>query len=352
MHELSDYDYDLPAKLIADVPLAGRDESRLLVVDRQTGELTHRSIRDLPSLLQPGDCLVLNDTRVIPARLYGRRAATGGRWEGLFLGTTTGGDWRLIGQTRGRLRPGEQIVITPVHRPDSGDEFRLTLVEIEPDDGVWVAKPESTADPVGLLGEYGTVPLPPYIHRQLATEDDWSRYQTVYARHPGAVAAPTAGLHLTPELLDTLQQQDIRQAFVTLHVGIGTFRPINTPQLSDHRMHSEWCALPAETATVLNETRTGGGRIVAGGTTSVRALESAAGDDGLKPWRGETDLFIRPPYPFRAVDCLLTNFHLPRSSLLVLVSAFAGVDLMRRAYAEAIQQQYRFYSYGDAMLIL
>ena len=352
MNELSDYDYDLPAGLIADVPLAGRDESRLLVVDRQRGELLHRTIRDLPSLLLAGDCLVLNDTRVIPARLYGRRAATGGRWEGLFLGTTADGDWRLIGQTRGRLQPGEQIVITPAHRPDSGDEFRLTLVEIEADDGVWIVRPESTGDPVKLLGQFGTVPLPPYIHRQLATEESWSRYQTIYARHPGAVAAPTAGLHLTPELLDALEQQEIGQSFVTLHVGIGTFRPISAQLLSDHRMHSEWCELPVETAEQLNAARTNGGRIIAIGTTSVRVLESAAGDGGLKPRRGETDLFIRPPYQFRGVDCLLTNFHLPRSSLLVLVSAFAGNDLIRRAYAEAIHERYRFYSYGDAMLIL
>jgi S-adenosylmethionine:tRNA ribosyltransferase-isomerase len=352
MNELSDYDYDLPAGLIADVPLAGRDESRLLLVDRQKGELVHRTIRDLPSLLEAGDCLVLNDTRVIPARLYGRRASTGGRWQGLFLGTTAGGDWRLIGQTRGRLRPGEQIVITPAHRPDCGDEFRLTLVEIEADDGVWIARPESSGDPFKLLDQYGTVPLPPYIHRQLATEEDWSRYQTIYARHPGAVAAPTAGLHLTPELLGALQQQGIQQTFVTLHVGIGTFRPISARLLSNHRMHSEWCELSVETAELLNATRTGGGRIVAVGTTSVRVLETAAADGALKPWRGEADLFIRPPYRFRAVDCLLTNFHLPRSSLLVLVSAFADIDLIRRAYEAAIQQRYRFYSYGDAMLIL
>jgi S-adenosylmethionine:tRNA ribosyltransferase-isomerase len=352
MNNISDYDYELPAELIADRPTPRRDDSRLLVIDRQSGEIKHRRITDLPELLSPGDTLVLNDTKVIPARLYGRRAATGGRWEGLFLGTTPQGDWRLIGQTRGRLQAGEQIVITPAHDANSGDELSLTLIEREAEDGIWIARPEQQGDPLPLLARFGTVPLPPYMHRKLATEADWSRYQTVYARQPGAVAAPTAGLHLTPELLAEMQTNDIRQAFVTLHVGIGTFRPIAVEALSEHHMHSEWCELSQPAAQSLVQSRAEGGRIVAVGTTSVRVLESAAKNSDLCAWQGDTNLFIRPPYEFRAIDCLLTNFHLPRSTLLVLVSAFAGADLIRRAYAEAVRERYRFFSYGDAMLIL
>jgi len=352
MNNISDYDYDLPAELIADRPTPRRDDSRLLVIDRQSGEIKHRRITDLPQLLSPGDTLVLNDTKVIPARLYGRRAETGGRWEGLFLGTTQQGDWRLIGQTRGRLQAGEQIVITPAHDANSGDELSLTLIEREAEDGIWIARPEQQGDPLPLLARFGTVPLPPYMHRKLATETDWSRYQTVYARRPGAVAAPTAGLHLTPELLGEMQTNDIRQVFVTLHVGIGTFRPIAVESLSEHHMHSEWCELSPTAVDSLVQSRVQGGRIVAVGTTSVRVLESAAKNSDLSAWQGETNLFIRPPYEFRAVDCLLTNFHLPRSTLLVLVSAFAGADLIRRAYAEAVRERYRFFSYGDAMLIL
>ncbi len=352
MNNISDYDYELPTELIADQPAARRDESRLLVIDRQSGELTHRRITDLPELLSPGDTLVLNDTKVIPARLFGRRAATGGRWEGLFVGTTNEGDWRLIGQTRGRLTAGEQIVITPAHDANSDDELSLKLIEREAEDGIWIARPESQNDPHSLLAQFGTVPLPPYMHRKLATEADWSRYQTVYARHPGAVAAPTAGLHLTPELLADMQSNGITREFVTLHVGIGTFRPIAVESLSEHHMHSEWCELSPPSAENLRQSREQGGRIVAVGTTSVRVLESAAQQGSIGEWQGETNLFIRPPYEFRAIDCLLTNFHLPKSTLLVLVSAFAGADLIRRAYAEAVRERYRFFSYGDAMLIL
>lgn len=397
MDDLNLYDYELPPELIAAEPLARRDQSRLLVIDRRTGELDHRRTRDLPALLRPGDCLVLNDTQVIPARLLGRRKATGGKWEGLYLGGTPSGAWRLIGQSRGRLNPGEQIVLVPAHRPESGEEFVLTLIERDPD-GVWTARPEACAahashNTLEILKRFGTVPLPPYIRRKLATEADWERYQTTYSRKPGAVAAPTAGLHFTPELLAACRERGLGIGYVTLHVGIGTFRPIGVPRLSEHRMHSEWCELPEETADLLNRTRASGGRIVAVGTTTVRTLESAARaaeppiedrgwrmeerglrieDSGaplsilhplssilhspsspvLQPWRGETDLFIRPPYAFRAVDCLLTNFHLPKSSLLVLVAALTGLELTKRAYQSAIRERYRFYSYGDAMLIL
>jgi S-adenosylmethionine:tRNA ribosyltransferase-isomerase len=350
MDTLSSYDYELPEELIAAEPLARRDESRLMVLDRATGRIAHRGIRDLPQLLQTGDCLVLNDTQVVPARLVGKRTATGGKWEGLYLGTAATGQWKLIGQTRGRLGPGERISVSSPHHPAAG-ELELTLIERDAE-GVWTADCGSPEDSFSLLQRFGTVPLPPYMRRELATETDWTRYQTTYARRPGAVAAPTAGLHFTPELLSECTVRGMTQAYVTLHVGIGTFRPINTENLDEHQMHSEWCELPAETAEKLNATRAAGGRIVAVGTTSVRTLESAAADGELRPWRGDTRLFIRPPYKFRAVDALLTNFHLPRSTLLVLVSAFAGLDFVKAAYAEAINARYRFYSYGDAMLIL
>ena len=351
MNELDLYDYDLPEELIAKQPLPERDASRLLVLDRQTGAIAHRTIRDLPLLLRPKDCLVLNDTRVLPARLVGRRTQTGGKWEGLYLGRTGSGLWRLIGQTRGKLRAGEQLTLVPAHRPESHDELVLTLVETQAG-GVWTATLEEDGDPLELLHRFGTVPLPPYIRRPLATDLDWERYQTTYARHPGSVAAPTAGLHFTAGLLEDCRHRGIEKVEVTLHVGIGTFRPIAVENLRDHRMHSEWCELTAETADHHNTVRHGGGRIVAVGTTTVRTLESAAKGDKVAPWFGETDLFIRPEYDFRAVDCLLTNFHLPRSSLFVLVCALAGVDPVKTAYDAAIRERYRFFSYGDAMLIV
>ena len=351
MHYLSDYDYALSRELIASEPLPQRDESRLLVINRASGELSHHQVRDLPSLLQPGDCLVLNDTKVVPARLFGHRTETGGKWEGLFLNRTETGLWRLIGETRGKLQPGEKITVIPAHQPDSDHNFILTLREREPD-GIWTAEVHSETETFELLQRFGTVPLPPYIPRKVANEQDRSRYQTTFSRKPGAVAAPTAGLHFTPELLAACEERNIRHAYVTLHVGLGTFRPIAVENLNDHRMHSEWCELTPETAGLLNESRHTGSRIIAVGTTAVRTLETAAQTGTIQPFRGETDLFIRPSYEFRAVDCLMTNFHLPKSSLLVLVSAFMGIALTKQAYQHAIDKKYRFYSYGDAMLIL
>jgi len=351
IHSLCDYDYSLPDELIATEPLPRRDQSRMLIVGRQTGDLAHRGIVDLPRLLAPGDCLILNDTRVLPARLIGFRTATGGKWEGLYLGATPEGHWRLIGHSRGRLRPGEKLTITPVHNPDDRDELHLLLLEQESDGG-WIAQPESDGSPHELLERFGTVPLPPYIKRAHATQNDRLRYQTVYARHPGAVAAPTAGLHLTPFLLDECRQRGIKTGFVTLHVGIGTFRPIAVEDLRQHRMHSEWCHVPQQTADLIVDTKQNGGRVVAVGTTTVRTLESAARFGSATAWEGETDLFIRPPYDFGIVDALLTNFHLPKSTLLVMVSALASRELIREAYEQAVKERYRFYSYGDAMLIL
>jgi S-adenosylmethionine:tRNA ribosyltransferase-isomerase len=351
MDELASYDYDLPPELIVDEPLPGRDLSRMLVVDRRTGTLQHRQVRDLPEILRYGDRLVLNDTQVVPARLFGMRTATGGKWEGLYLDTLPTGLWRLIGQSGGRLNPNETITVIPAHGVDPNQRLELTLVERDAD-GVWTVRPSTDEPAIELLKRYGTVPLPPYIQRKRGNESDWQRYQTTYARRPGAVAAPTAGLHFTPELLSNCAGRGIGRSFVTLHVGIGTFRPIAVERLSDHVMHREWCEISEETCRELTETRRQGGRIVAVGTTSVRTLETASVSGSFHPWSGETNLFIRPPYEFHGVDCLLTNFHLPRSTLLVLVSALAGRELVRRAYEAAIQERYRFFSYGDSMLIL
>ncbi|MBP87800.1 MAG: tRNA preQ1(34) S-adenosylmethionine ribosyltransferase-isomerase QueA [Planctomycetaceae bacterium] len=348
MTEIDYYDYDLPKELIAQQPLAQRADARLLVVDRADESIEHYHVRDLPDLLRPTDSLVLNDTQVIPARLVGYRTRTGGRWSGLFLSADERGAWKVLGQTRGKLEPGESITLQD---EPLNDRFELRLLA-KLDGGAWAVKPEVEGDPLSLLQQVGRVPLPPYIRGGEMHEDDRERYQTVYADKPGAVAAPTAGLHFTDTLLTTIQQKGIGLSHVTLHVGIGTFRPIAVETLAEHQMHAEWGSIDEEVAAELNERRAAGGRILAVGTTAVRVLETAATDVGLKAWQGETDIFIRPPYTFKAVDALMTNFHLPKSTLLVLVRTVGGDALLRRAYEEAIREEYRFYSYGDAMLIL
>jgi S-adenosylmethionine:tRNA ribosyltransferase-isomerase len=349
MSDLDQYDYELPPDLIAQSPLAHRVDARLLVVDRQQKSFSHMHIRDLPELLRPGDALVLNDTRVVPARLVGYRTATRGHWEGLFLDEGPERLWRIMGKTRGTLTPGETITLV---NAAGHDDIRLTLGTKLPE-GIWIARPESDEETFALLDRVGRVPLPPYIRKGEMVEADRKRYQTVYARTPGAVAAPTAGLHFTETLLRRLAEMGVVLCRLTLHVGLGTFRPIASESLAEHRMHSEWGSLDALTAERINAARRAGGRIVAVGTTCVRLLETAADAEGvLRPFSGQTDLFIRPPYRFRAVDALLTNFHLPRTTLLVLARTFGGDDLIHAAYAEAILQEYRFYSYGDAMLIV
>jgi S-adenosylmethionine:tRNA ribosyltransferase-isomerase len=348
--DIETYAYDLPPSQIAREPIGAREDARLMVLDRANQTISHRQISDLPNLLRPADCLVLNDTRVLPARLIGFRTSTGGKWEGLFLEQADSGNWKLIGQTRGRLTTGESITIESIHEP-SLPKLELTLLS-QGLHGIWEARPSLTGDAVEILAQYGTMPLPPYMERGIATEADFARYQTTFGVNPGSVAAPTAGLHFTESLLQECFEKNIGQARVTLHVGLGTFRPINVERLSDHAMHSEWCTLSAATAATLRATRDGEGRVVAVGTTSVRTLETAAQSGTLKAWSGATDLFIRPPYEFKAIDCLLTNFHLPKSTLLVLVSTFAGIEFVREAYQTAIREGYRFYSYGDAMLIL
>ncbi|MBY0522521.1 MAG: tRNA preQ1(34) S-adenosylmethionine ribosyltransferase-isomerase QueA [Gemmataceae bacterium] len=337
-------DYELPPELIAQEPAPVRDQSRLLVVRRPTGSLEHRVFSDLPELLNPGDLLVRNDTKVLPARLLGRRRRTGGKWEGLFLHAPADSVWELMCQTRGRLTEGEIIEIEP--RP-----FTLTLLA-KTAEGHWLARPSESGVPADLLQRFGQVPLPPYIRKGRAGTVDQDRYQTVYALRSGAVAAPTAGLHFTPDTFERLRMRGIPSAAVTLHVGRGTFQPIQVDDYTRHAMHREWGELSADALTAIEACRQHCGKLVAVGTTTVRVLETVAATGALRPWRGETDLFIHPPYEFKAVDALLTNFHLPRSTLLLLVGAFTGVELLRHAYMTAIAERYRFYSYGDAMLIL
>jgi len=351
MSELDRYDYALPPELIAQHPPAQRTDARLLFVDRNRQTLDHRQIRELPQLLSAGDVLVLNETRVVPARLLGRRTATGGAWEGLFLSLEVDGSWRILSQTRGKLQPGETVTLVDPAGSDAGQLALLT----RGDGGVWNVRPQgvtNAADTFALLERAGRIPLPHYIRRGEMAAEDRDRYQTVFARVPGAVAAPTAGLHLTPELLAELAARQIDTVRVTLHVGLGTFRPIAVERLAEHVMHSEWGEISPASVERLSTCRAQGGRIVSIGTTSVRVLETASISGALTAWSGWTDLFIRPPYAFRSVDALLTNFHLPKSTLLVLVQTFGGEELIRRAYQEAIAARYRFYSYGDAMLIV
>jgi len=346
------YDYALPPELIAQEPLVDRAAARLLVVERASGSLRHAHIRDLPELLSPNDLVVVNDTRVVPARLIGRRAETGGRWEGLFLAEVVTADkrrqWSILAKTRGRPAVGEQIVLID---PAGNDAVELLLVG-RGEGGTWLVEPQADELAPNLLTRVGRVPLPGYIRGGEARGEDVDRYQTVFAEQPGSAAAPTAGLHFTPQLLEHLAACGISRATVTLHVGLDTFRPIGTERIADHPMHTEWCAVPAETVAAVRDTRARGGRVLAVGTTAVRSLETAARGGAIEPFTGATNLYIRPGFPFHAVDCLLTNFHLPRTTLMVLVSSLAGRDLIQRAYAEAVAQGYRFLSYGDAMLIL
>ncbi len=352
MH-IDQFDYPLPPELIAQEPPPQRDESRLLIVQRGGGVLAHCQFRDLATFLNPGDLVVLNDTRVVPARLLGRRARTDGKWEGLFVRPTAEGPWELLCQTRGRLIVGETILVDPPGPGPTKSPLRLCLVG-KSSSGHWLAQPEETGTAAELLARYGNVPLPPYIRKGRARESDRERYQTVFARHAGAVAAPTAGLHFTPKLLDQLRHRGVGVAFVTLHVGPGTFQPVQVIDVTQHQVQAEWGEMPAATAEAIRACKARQGRVIAVGTTSVRVLETAARQGGgeLTAWSDETGLTICPPFTFQVVDGLVTNFHLPRSSLLLLVAAFTGLDSMRAAYAAAVQQHYRFYSYGDAMMIL
>jgi S-adenosylmethionine:tRNA ribosyltransferase-isomerase len=338
---LSDFDYELPQDRIAQQPAEPRDAARLLVLDRRTGALTHRVFRDLPELLAPGDLLVLNDTRVIPARLQGRKEGSGGRVEVLLVWREAEGTWRALVRAR-RVRRGTRVILAEGHlRADLGERL---------EDGTWRIALEGDVPVEEAIQRWGEIPLPPYIRER---PRDPEAYQTVYARIPGAVAAPTAGLHFTPQLLERLERVGVPHAFITLHVGPGTFRLITSEDPSRHRMEAEPYEVPPETAQAIREVRARGSRVVAVGTTVVRTLESAAQSDGtVRAGGGWTDLYIYPGYRFRVVDGLITNFHLPRSTPLVLVSAFAGRERVLEAYRKALAEGYRFGSFGDAMLIL
>ncbi len=350
--ELADLDYALPDELIAQHPLPARDASRLLVLDREAGALRDSRFGALPEWLRPGDLLVLNDTGVLPARFTARRE-TGGRIGGLFIKEEQPGMWRVLLENSKRLRIGETLSL----RGGEGEEtVRFDLIEAHRA-GQWRIRVEPCGPAGEILARVGRTPLPPYIRRSaedpVTDGEDRLRYETVYARHPGAIAAPTAGLHFTDSMLDDLRARGIETATVTLHVGVGTFNPIRVSHLSQHVMHDEWYELNTEAARAIERCRQRDGRVVAVGTTTVRVLESAATNDRLvQPHTGMTDIFIYPPYRIRVVDALITNFHLPGSTLLALVMAMAGPAPVREAYRHAVAQRYRFYSFGDAMLIL
>ena len=336
----SDFYFDLPPELIAQTPLERRDASRLLTLDRATGETRHLHFYDLPSLLRPGDCLVLNDSRVLPARLIGRRAG-GGACEVLLL--TDRGDkvWECLVRPGRKLRPGAGITF--------GDGELSAGVVGETEGGGRLIRFDYEGVFLETLERLGKMPLPPYIKAELR---DGERYQTVYARAAGSAAAPTAGLHFTLELLEQIRAMGVRVCYVTLHVGLGTFRPVKAENLDEHEMHAEYCVIPQETADMINETRQAGGRVICVGTTSCRTVESWAGEDGtLSASAGWTNIFICPGYKFKVLDALITNFHLPESTLIMLVSALAGRERVLDAYAEAVREKYRFFSFGDAMFI-
>jgi S-adenosylmethionine:tRNA ribosyltransferase-isomerase len=337
----SDFDYNLPPERIAQTPVSPRHDSRLLVLDREAAGLEHTRFWHIDRYLRPGDLLVINDTRVIPARIYAKKQPGGGKVELLLLNKQDEQTWTALGGGKG-LKRGRKLTI------EDGPEAEILDVLAGPKRLVRFSEPiEPYFDAVGH------VPLPPYIHTHL---DDPERYQTIYAAKPGSAAAPTAGLHFTPALMDKLRDDGVRFARVDLHVGLDTFAPVTEDDPEEHKIHTEWCELSPETAQQINATHAAGGRIVAVGTTSVRTLETAArgasASEVVTPFSGTTDLFILPGYTFRAVDALVTNFHLPKSTLLMLVSAFAGRELMLTTYQTAIEEEYRFFSFGDAMLIL
>ena len=336
----SDFYFDLPEELIAQTPLERRDASRLLVLDRESGEIEHRHFYDLPEYLNAGDCLVLNDSRVLPARLMGNRL-TGGAVEVVLLRDLGGGKWECLTRPGRKTRPGTELTF--------GEGVLTATVTDARDDGNKVLQFHYEGIFLEILDRLGKMPLPPYIKAEL---EDRERYQTVYSREVGSAAAPTAGLHFTDELLQRIREKGVRVCFVTLHVGLGTFRPVKEEDILDHVMHSEYCEIPEDTARIINETQRSGGRVIAVGTTSCRTLESFTEPDGTVLAKGGwTDIFIYPGYHFKCIDALVTNFHLPESTLIMLVSALAGREHILHAYEVAVQERYRFFSFGDAMLI-
>ena len=337
-----DFYFELPQELIAQDPLEERSSSRLLVLDKHTGAMSHCVFRDVISYLRPGDCLVLNNTKVIPARLLGEREGTGGRVEVLLLKRSAGDIWETLVKPGKKCRPGTRLVF--------GNGLLKAQVLETVEEGNRLIKFEYDGIFEEVLDTLGEMPLPPYITHKLR---DRNRYQTVYAKYEGSAAAPTAGLHFTKELLKEIEAKGVRTAYVTLHVGLGTFRPVKEENVLEHHMHSEYFQISEEAAGVINSTKAQGGRIICVGTTSCRTVESASDDSGcVRPGSGDTDIFIYPGYRFKVLDALITNFHLPESTLVMLVSALAGRENVLKAYEEAVREQYRFFSFGDAMLIL
>ena len=337
----SDFYYDLPKELIAQTPLEPRDSSRLLVLDRENGSLEHKHFYDIIDYLEEGDLLVVNDSRVLPARIYGIKDETGAKVEFLLLNQVNGNNWETLCKPGKKAKAGAKFTF-------GNGILKATVIEVK-DDGNRVVNFESEENFYTALDKIGQMPLPPYITEELK---DNERYQTVYSRELGSAAAPTAGLHFTPELLDKIKEKGIRVAGVTLHVGLGTFRPVKVEDVSNHKMHSEHYEIPEETAKLINETKANGKRVIAVGTTSCRTLESVATFFGeIKACDGFTDIFIYPGYEFKVLDGLITNFHLPESTLIMLVSAFAGYENTMNTYKTAVDEKYRFFSFGDAMFI-
>ena len=335
-----DFWYDLPEELIAQTPLERRDGSRLMVLNRETGEIQHKHFYDIIDYLNPGDCLVMNDSRVLPARLMGHRP-TGGVVEVLLLRDLGNKCWECLCKPGRKMQVGNEVIF--------GDGELPAVVREVQEDGNRVVEFKYEGIFLEVLERLGKMPLPPYIKEEL---QDQERYQTVYSKEVGSAAAPTAGLHFTKELLEKIREKGVNEAFVTLHVGLGTFRPVKAEEVTEHHMHSELCMMNAETANMLNETKRNGGRVICVGTTSCRTLESLVNDDGTFEAKSRwTDIFIYPGYTFKAMDALVTNFHLPESTLVMLVSAFAGREHVLNAYEEAVKQRYRFFSFGDAMLV-
>ena len=336
----SDFYFDLPEELIAQTPLERRDASRLLILNKKTGELEHRHFYDLPEYLREGDCLVMNDSRVLPARLLGCRSS-GGSVELVLLRDLGEGKWECLSRPGRKTKPGTELSF-------GEGELTATVLAVT-EGGNRIVQFHYEGIFLEVLERLGKMPLPPYIKAEL---NDAERYQTVYSREVGSAAAPTAGLHFTQELLQKLADKGVRLCYVTLHVGLGTFRPVKEEEIEDHPMHAEFCMIPKETARIVNETKKNGGRVIAVGTTSCRTLESFASADGtLSPSSGWTDIFIYPGYTFKCIDALITNFHLPESTLIMLVSALAGRETILHAYETAVKERYRFFSFGDAMLI-
>ncbi len=337
-----DFYFELPQELIAQHPLKNRDCSRLLVLNKQTGDIEHKTFRDILQYLKKGDCIVINNTKVLPARLIGEKKDTGAKVELLLLTRKDINTWETLVKPGKKAKPGDKIIF-------GNGKLEAEILEII-EGGNRIVKFHYDGVFEEILDELGEMPLPPYITQRL---EDKNRYQTVYAKQQGSAAAPTAGLHFTPELLNEIQQKGISIAHLTLHVGLGTFRPVKEENILDHKMHSEYYIIEQEQAEIINQTKKSGGRIIAVGTTSTRTLESIADENGfVKASNGWTNIFIYPGYHFKTVDCLITNFHLPESTLIMLVSALAGKQNVLHAYDIAVQQKYRFFSFGDAMLII